>query len=189
EGISSERELRRSLPTFFKHLNDYKDQLRRRRGKNERWWTLGEDRRWLRAKSTKIVSAYFGLRDQFAIDRRGDGVIVQGYGWLLGGRPSVAVQESRPRILDAYLCIFTSELFESLLGAFAPRVQGGQFNLSARYSEQVPLPNGEALLQRTLKGVPIVHALSEIGREIRKGGLASVASRHHQEVVERAYGV
>jgi len=189
QRIESERDLKKKLPQFWKHLAPYKDQLQERRGKQERWWNLGEDRRWLRTRSQKIVSAYFGLRDQFAVDHDGEGVVVQGYGWILTGKLTIAGKSAHSRMLDAYLCIFTSELFESLLGAFAPRVQGGQFNLSARYSKRVPLPNGEALLTRTSNAIPVVQELSAMGREIRRRGLSSIDSRRHKYVVERAYGV
>ena len=174
---------------FWKHLSKYKAQLQGRRGKQERWWNLGEDRRWQRTRNRKIASAYFGLRDQFAVDEDGSGVIVQGYGWLLRTLPTSAGKTAHGLILDAYLCVLTSELFETLLGAFAPRVQGGQFNLSARYSKRVPLPNADALSARTNNGVPVVRELSEVGRQIRKAGLSSIDMRFHRQAVERAYGL
>lgn len=83
--IASEADLKKKLPVYFQtKLNPYKVALiQRARITEANWWRLSEHRNWQVARRPKIVSTYFGLAGSFALDRIGDLVVVQGYGWQL----------------------------------------------------------------------------------------------------------
>ena len=119
----------------------------------------------------KMVSTYFGGRGRFAWDKTGEFVVVQGHAWfwrkvfddaeLEGEKPERWF--SRGVLPLEYLAIFNSLVFDRLLALFCPRVQGGQFDLSKRFVDKVPIPdlsNAEASDANTCA------ALGEMGRRI-----------------------
>jgi adenine-specific DNA-methyltransferase len=185
--IDSEASLLEAIPVFGPHLLRFKPTLQQRRGKHERWWELGEDRKWLRVPSKKIVSTYFGKSGSFAYDADGDRIVVQGYGWLPKWKPPRSLQPDY--LFAAYIAIFNSELFTQLLAEVCPTVGGGQLNLSKRYSERVRLPD---LLERveTSPSVDVlVRELSFFGGVIGQAGLPAVPRSKLEELVRVLYGV
>jgi adenine-specific DNA-methyltransferase len=187
--VTAQEVLREECPIFFQRLLHFQPILAGRRGKRDRWWELGEDRKWLRSPSQKIVSAYFGQIGSFAFDVDGDHVVVQGYGWLPRWLRTKQENVLRQQILSAYLCIFNSMLFFQLLSESCPTVGGGQLNLSKRFSEAVPLPD---LLTRAEKSVGddrILMDLAFIGEVITERGLAFAPRSRAEELVEILYGL
>ena len=138
--LDEEQSLRQHLPVFAEQLFQYKPKLEKRCGKHDRWWKSGEDRKWLRSPSKKIVSSYFGQSGSFAFDMEGDRVVVQGYGWLPRWKVTQKLGANTDYVFNAYLAIFNSLFFTALLSEICPTVGGGQLNLSKRYSERVRLP-------------------------------------------------
>ena len=92
----------------------------------------------------------------------GDYVIVQGYAWLPKPK-SVFTEEANL----AYLVILNSTMFFDLLSAISNNLGGGQLNLSARFVNEVALPD---IMSPEIDGQAI-RRLVEIGRRIHAGNL------------------
>jgi hypothetical protein len=129
------------------------------------------------------VSTYFGTQDSFAWDRSGEFVVVQGYGWLPKGTKSLAEP-----LWHAYLAIVTSDLFGILLSAVSNHVGGGQWNLSKRFVETLPIPD----LRRQAVSPDLVGALARIGRAVATDGSAKLSKETRddwRDLVRTAYGL
>ena len=186
--INSAEQLRGEIPNFFKHISLFKDDLCKRRGKTERWWELGEDRKWLRSPAKKIVSAYFGKSGSFAFDSDGDYVVVQGYGWLPAwGRAGRDINIEL--VLHAYVALLNTDVFSQILSEFCPVVGGGQFNLSKRFITNVPLPDMILRASRSDNQDSVVNDLAKIGERIRKRGLELSPINQAEELARVLYGV
>ena len=136
-----EAELERSVPEYFKRtLSPSKPELSRRpaitRRTNAAWWELAERRPWIDRDEPRIVSKYFGSVGSFVVDDKAHYAPVQGYAWF----PKAPLPDGNS-LLHAYAALLNSRVFNRLLENFAPKVAGGQFNLSARYVDPVPLPD------------------------------------------------
>jgi adenine-specific DNA-methyltransferase len=187
--IDSEERLREELPNFYSHLASFKAQLSKRRGKQERWWELGEDRKWLREPSKKIVSTYFGQVGSFGLDKDGDHIVVQGYGWVPSWPHARGSNFPEDTILNAYLALLNTFTFFQVLSEFCPPVGGGQLNLSKRFSEKAPLPD---LLARALASDgedPTLTNLAHIGRVIRERGLDLAPRAEAEDLVKSLLGL
>jgi len=175
-AIHSEDELQMKVPTFYeKTLKPLKAELKKRAQPDaSKWWLLTRERSWQRERHPKLVSTYFGGRGRFACDKTGEFAIVQGHGWLWKNSPSSMELEGeeanrwffRTELPFAYLAIFNSGVFERLLALFCPRVQGGQFDLSNRFVDKVPLPD---LSQTDMVDGDVCASLVEMGRRIHAG--------------------
>lgn len=196
--LATEEEVQARGPWFFANrLGPNRDELRRRRDKDELWWTLTEPRSWQRAPTSKLVSAYFGDAGSFAYDHRGEYIVVQGYGWLRRN-PVIAtvetseegIEEERSLEFDstnspwAYVALLNSRVFELLLSCFCPRVQGGQFNLSKRFVMNVFLPD---LFDDERVSAETIDQLKELGWRMASG--SDWNDYKLTELVARAYGV
>ena len=171
--ITNETDLQTQVPTYFQRkLKPFRSELQRRAGTDRQyWWLLTRERGWQHDRQPKMVSTYFGGRGRFAWDKTGEFVVVQGHAWfwrkvfddaeLEGEKPERWF--SRGVLPLEYLAIFNSLVFDRLLALFCPRVQGGQFDLSKRFVDKVPIPdlsNAEASDANTCA------ALGEMGRRI-----------------------
>jgi hypothetical protein len=163
--LESESEVRKAVPTFFRErLRPQKSALlERRRIPPDRWWKLSEHRAWQRKATPKIVSTYFGEAGSFAWDSTGVFVVVQGYGWLPTLQKNVGLSRT---VWLAYLALLNSDVFSSLLAAHSNHVGGGQWNLSKRFVEQIPLPD---LTADFLSSERVT--LSHLGTTIHEQGL------------------
>ncbi len=186
--LDGEQSLVMQLPTFATRLFQNKPKLEMRRGKRDRWWELGEDRKWLRSPSKKIVSSYFGQSGSFAYDAEGDHIVVQGYGWLPRWRMTSRSGFNMDQLCDAYLAIFNSLFFTQLLTESCPAVGGGQLNLSKRYSEGVRLPDLVTRVDTSVGIAVAVRDLSFIGQSIRSEGFSVAPRSRAEELVRLLYG-
>jgi adenine-specific DNA-methyltransferase len=202
-AIADETALKAKVPTYYERwLMPHQPILRgRSRRTEDNWWQLAEARSWQHEPCKKLVSEYFGDIGSFAYDAEGEYIVLQGYGWLWrrGNADSSADMpeaspddpESTPPPLPfhrsplpwAYLAILNSSPFEFLLAHFCPRVQGGQFNLSARFINKVFLPDLEDETQ-----VPGDHVrkLEMMGRQLSLGRF--VDSDSLSQAAARVYG-
>lgn len=181
--IANEEGLRETVPQFFQsHLRNYQDRLiRRARIEPDQWWRLSWPRAWVAERRTKLITAYFGRAGSFAWDENGDLVVVQGYGWLpaerlqkgLDSMPQAVRGRSVRAIYLAYLGLCNSGFFDRLLAEFCPHVAGGQFNLSKRYVDRVPLPELPELMLQSGEMSDRVHALARYGALIHAGEVIS----------------
>ncbi|UOV00184.1 N-6 DNA methylase [Pseudoxanthomonas mexicana] len=153
--LRSEKELREKLPTFFEdRLRPYQAALlKRSRIKQDQWWVLSLPREKLDAVGPKIVTTYFGGPGSFAWDADGRYVVIQGYGWAAG--------LAAAGLELAYVALLNHPKMDTLLAGVSNNVAGGQWNLSQRYVNHLPLPQlpREGALTETL--VAIGSLLSE----------------------------
>lgn len=163
-GLGTEAELAQAVPTYYREylLPQQEKLLKRARIKPDRWWRLMEHRAWLVKSAPKIVSTYFGGAGSFAFDTQGNHVVVVGYGWL----PRAPIKKKmHERVWRAYVALLSSPLVDDLLGAVSVHIGGGQWNLSKKYIELMPLPD------LTSRGIPadVFNALADAGERMSRG--------------------
>lgn len=178
--LDTEDEAQAAVPTFFKErLRRQKDALLERRlVREDDWWRLTRPRAWQLKPTPKIVSTYFGEAGSFAWDAKGLFVVVQGYGWLPAGRGSARLGRT---LWLAYLALLNSDVFSSLLAAHSNHVAGGQWNLSKRFVEKVPLPDLAAAIQ-----ADDLASLSGLGAAIHERGLDSLTNDERLKLSQAA---
>lgn len=139
--ITSEADLKKKLPVYFRtKLNPYREALiQRARITEAGWWRLSEHRSWQVARRPKIISTYFGQAGSFALDRVGDLVVVQGYGWQ-PKREGLTEQH-----LVAIVATLNAPITNTLLAGVSNNLSGGQWNLSKRFVERMPLVDAQRM--------------------------------------------
>jgi adenine-specific DNA-methyltransferase len=182
-SIETEDELRAEVKSYYEALLlPNKDALSKRghRG-SAQWWELSRHREWQETLHSKLVSTYFGDAGSFAWDATGSFVVVQGFGWI--HKPKKKFEELPEAVGLAYLAILNSSLFSKLLSASSNHVGGGQWNLSKKFVDHIPLPDllSENVAPDTLGG------LTEMGGKIYAG--EAVNSQEHEELVNAVYGL
>ena len=157
--ISSETDLKMQLPVYcHTRLNSYKEALiQRARITEAGWWRLSEHRNWQVPRRPKIISTYFGLAGSFALDRVGDLVVVQGYGWLPKREGLTEVH------LGVIVAMLNAPVTNTLLAGVSNNVSGGQWNLSKRFVERMPLIDAQRLPASMLE------PLNYISEQMAKG--------------------
>jgi hypothetical protein len=175
-AFESEEAMVRAVPTYAAEvLMPHKDALSRRGGvvggRRSDWWGLVWPRStWALDRKPQLVSKYFGGQGGFGVDLESKYLVVQGYAW----RPKDTAPELSQRpdalsvadFLHAYAALMNSMPFGKLLALFSPHVSGGQFDLSPRYTNAVPLPNLRDLAREERAG-RLVLELARLGRELR----------------------
>jgi adenine-specific DNA-methyltransferase len=148
--ILTEEALKTAVPKFYESkLQGMKSDLMDRPGaaNADLWWNLNRHRVFDQGSEPRIVSKYFGGRGSFVIDDKTGVAVVQGKSWYPKGHLIKASKTLSKTVtvsrgyLDAYVALFNSVFFESLLHAFCDVVAGGQYDLSARYVDPIPLPD------------------------------------------------
>jgi hypothetical protein len=96
------------------------------------------------------------------LDKDGDYIVVQGYGWL--------PIESKAKLFNfeiwlSYLAILSSKFINDLLSSISNHVGGGQWDLSTRFIQNMPLPS----LFLTSFDAKVIKDLSSIGNCILTG--------------------
>jgi len=160
--INSEIDLEKFLGSYYKnYLEPNKLKLLDRTGKSEKnWWTLNRHRTWQVEKTPKVVSTYFGKAGSFGWDNSGDYVAVQGYAWFL--KKSSIFPEN---IGLAYLAMLSCPFINNLLASVSNHVGRGQWNLSIRYIENMPMPD----LTARNSDFNTIESLYQIGSLISSG--------------------
>ncbi|MCH8093412.1 MAG: N-6 DNA methylase [Chloroflexi bacterium] len=183
QQISSESELRSLVPDYYaRYLLPNKEHLvSRARIKPDFWWGHSEHRTWQVERRSKIVSTYFGDAGSFAWDSTGDFVVVQGLAWM--PRKEEFERELPPKVGLSYLALLNSESFSELLAASSNHVAGGQWNLSKKFVDSIPIPD---LTSRDFP-VETVDLLSEVGTSIHLG--EQVDWEHANSLVRDVLGI
>ena len=180
EGLSpleSEQDLEAKVNKYYiTKLRSYKDALiKRARVTEANWWRLSEYRSWQVSRSPKIVSTYFGAAGSFALDQAGDTVVVQGYGW----RPK---REGYCEVhLLAVLATLNAPITNVMLAGVSNNLAGGQWNLSKRFIERMPIIEAQQL------PIELLEALSAIGEQMSKGQLWDV--ERLEDLTSKALGM
>ena len=179
-SFKTEDELVATVPTYFERFlfpeqHNLLARKSRRRTEETDWWGLSEKRAtWAFDSTPRLVSKYFGGQGGFAIDSVPQFLVVQGCAWFPKSvQPANDAADedtvlSVDNLLYAYLSILNSRHFASMLELFSPHVAGGQFNLSPRYVNQIPIPNLAALSTDERLG-RLIRVLVDLGREPRLG--------------------
>ena len=180
--FTTEDELLAAVPTYAERfLIPRREELLARksriRGEYTDWWGLSERRAtWAFDSTPRLVSKYFGGPGGFAVDLVPHFLVVHGYVWF---PKTVQVPDDTEEeeavlatedLLSAYLGIINSHRFGSVLELFSPHVAGGQFNLSPRYVNHIPIPN-LAHLARDERLGRLISRLVELGRQPRLNDL------------------
>jgi len=181
--IQTESELRSTLKHYYEEfLLPNKEVLSKRISRGEgKWWQLSRHRTWQEIQSPKIVSTYFGDAGSFAWDSSGSFVVVQGFAWI--HRATKQFKNLPSKMGVAYLPILNSNVFSRLLSAISNHVGGGQWNLSKRFVNAIPLPN---LLSGELDAT-LVAELTSIGSDIYSGRVVDTDKR--EDLVSAVYGL
>jgi len=183
-AIGGEVDLAKQVGTYYSSfLEKNRERLKDRAGINpNKWWELTRHRVWQVEEEPKLVSTYFGDSGSFAIDKAGSSVVVQGFAWIPKTRNAAdsAILEG---ISYAYLAILSSPQFSTLLAATSNHVGGGQWNLSKKFVDLIPLPN---LLSPAISA-DIFRALVETGWKLAEG--SSVENSDLKSLVDFVYGL
>lgn len=175
--LRTEQELMSAVPRFAeKYLVPNQSRLSARTSLSElgtaEWWALSRPRvSWSFDPAPRVISKYFGGPGGFALDPRNEFVVVQGFAWFLKLRGEYEEEADQTAVdlqdlLAAYAAILNSQPFNRILDLFSFRVAGGQYDLSPRFVNDVPIPD----LEETAKdqaGAGLVLKLSALGRQMR----------------------
>lgn len=176
--FTTEEALLAAVPSFAKRfLLPRQESLTTRvglsRSKREDWWGLSWRRvTWAFDPAPRLVSKRFGGPGAFAVDLKASFVVVQGFAWFLKKAPMQYAEEEAGKVLSdddllcAYAGMMNSHRFGHVLELFSPHVAGGQFDLSPRYVDHIPIPN-LADLARDERTGRLVAELVNLGREPR----------------------
>jgi SAM-dependent methyltransferase len=180
--FDSETELQAAVPSYFRdYLSPQRTALENRTSRRERrWWELSEPRLSWQAEfdKPKIISAYFGDRGSFAYDVDGEYAVVQGFAWLWKGSGFDSTQ-----LPWAYLALLNSQVFETILSNYCPRVRGGQFDLSVRFVRRVIIPD---LSDDLVHSSDAIGELVGLGTAMARGRMPRIHSLNR--AVNRVYG-
>ena len=150
--FADEAMVAKAVPHYFKKfLGPSRERLASRativRSRRTDWWGLMHPRSWAYKEAPRIISKFFSAEGGFVGDYEASYVAVMGHVWTPKAALVEADDEGLPLadLLAAYVAIFNSSPFAKLLSLYAPHVAGGQFDLSARHVNPMPLPDLRAL--------------------------------------------
>ena len=179
-SFREEAALAEAVPTYYRiFLKPEKALLESRssivRANRRDWWGLSERRAWAASREPRIVSKYFGGAGGFALDMDAEYIVVQGFAWFakreegmsnFEDEDSMLISSDIRDLLAAYMAVMNSSAFSRLLEIFSPHVAGGQYDLSPRFVNSIPVPNLFALRSDERVGKAIVR-LSRLGHKPR----------------------
>lgn len=178
-AVTTEDQLARLLPTYLaQYLQPERDRLERRanivRANRPDWWGLSERRAWALDPQPRLISKYFGGPGGFATDLDARYIVVQGFAWFPKWSSPDEETDSGTEIqglpikevLAAYMAMMNSSPFGRLLEIFSPHVAGGQFDLSPRYVNAIPIPHLSALAADERTG-HLITRLAALGNKPR----------------------
>jgi len=178
DSIADEAELFERLPVFAtRYLLPLRTELRARARANEKWWRLSLPRGALTRGRPLFVTKYFAGPGGVALDAERADLVLQGFGWIPTERAAAMFGEgwgrTVPRLVFAYLAILNSNAFFEIVAAHSNTTRGGQFDMSQRYVDQLPLID---LTQVEPEHQQAVASLATVGRAIHIGKTAELPS-------------
>jgi adenine-specific DNA-methyltransferase len=176
-AIATEDQLIKLVPTYFEqYLRPHRNGLQKRanivRASRPDWWGLSERRAWALDPQPRLISKYFGGPGGFATDLAGQYIVVQGFAWFPNWSGSEDLVDAEAlglpitNLISAYMALMNSRPFGRLLEVFSPHVAGGQFDLSPRYVNTIPIPHLPALAADERKG-QLISRLAQLGEKPR----------------------
>jgi SAM-dependent methyltransferase len=181
DELQTEADLAKNLKHYYtRYLKPNKTLLTQRssikRSGRADWWGLSRRRTWSLTGCPRIVSKYFGGVGGFSADIEAEYVVVQGHAWLprwlstdgldVDKELDDASKLTLETVLYAYAALMNSAGFSSIIEVFSPHVAGGQFDLSPRYVNSIPIPDLPSIVA-DMDGGSIVGQLARLGREPR----------------------
>lgn len=170
--FADEAAVAEAVPGYFrKALAPARERLASRativRSKRTDWWGLMHPRSWVYNEGPRIISKFFSAEGGFVGDYEAAYVAVMGHVWMPKEALGAADDESLALadLLAAYVALFNSSPFAKLLSLYSPHVAGGQFDLSARHVNPIPLPDLRALSTDPRAGRR-VSELAMLGRSV-----------------------
>lgn len=164
--INSETRLKSLIPYYYKYyLKPNETELKKRSlfGATN-WWDISRPAKWHIEGEPKIVSTYFGTSGSFAFDNQGEYVVVQGFAWI----PKPLFKKFfNNKMFYAYVALLNNPFVDILLEMISDNVQGGQWNLSSKFIEEMPIPN---LTQKDID-LRLINELAEIGKKISRNSI------------------
>lgn len=177
--FASEEAVRKAVPRYFaQYLEPHAQRLKSRasiiQSRRSDWWGLMRAREWSVHERPRIISKFFGAEGAFVGDFNGTYLAVMGHVWMLKSRSDkTAYTEQNPNelldeteLLAAYVGLCNSMPFAKLLSQYAPHIAGGQFDLSARHVEPIPVPDLQLMSLAPDTG-RAVRELAELGHEVQ----------------------
>ena len=172
--FATEAELQKEVPTYYrKFLEPNKEKLASRasikRSQRSDWWGLMEPRSWSFDETPRIISKYFSGEGGFFPDLDAAYIPSTGFAWFAKSIIVDGLTDDFPLadILQAYAELFNSEEFSKTLQYYSPHVSGGQYDLSPRYVNNVPLPNFTELILDPVKGEAVRELVRLATAELR----------------------
>lgn len=203
-ALRTEKSVRDAVPTFWRErLTPGRAALSARPKPFDPWWALTRHRDWLLRSAPRVVSTYFGWSGHFAFDEMGKYVVGQGYAWILKKQRTWVkpeadkdgpqmndedlVDEVTLRVGFAYAALFNSRIAELLLEQVSERVQGGQFDLSPRYVNDLPVPNlaSPTFDHQLLRDLDAAGRALAAGEKVDDASLSSLAARAYGVPIQR----
>lgn len=160
--ISSHEELRRVVPNYYqdKLKPNYERLSNRARKSSKNFWRLSEHRAWQIENVPKIVSKEFGKAGSFAYDFSGVFVTERSHAWLIKKHTELG------NVGYAYITILTMPIINDFLAGISKQIGGGQWYLSSKYINKMPLPD-------LFSGVydDLLDTLIDMGVRLKNGAL------------------
>jgi adenine-specific DNA-methyltransferase len=176
--FANEKSIKDEVPEYYrKYLLPNKERLASRaairQAKRKDWWGLMRPRSWSFDSTPRIISKYFSGEGGFFVDQKAEYLPSTGFAWL----PKAILKARRhadfpiEQILLAYVVLFNSSVFGKILQYYAPHVSGGQFDLSPRFVNSVPLPNMAELITDPVRGQQVrrLAKLTEVAEITNEG--------------------
>ncbi|MBL7693433.1 MAG: SAM-dependent DNA methyltransferase [Ferruginibacter sp.] len=176
-SIETEQELILKLASYYKDkLLPRKNKLESRPGREIKWWELNRHRPWLENNESRLISAYFGRSGYFSFDESGKFLVGQSFAWV-PKKDELKVK----RYYLAYLALLNAPLVDPLLEMVCNVLDGGYYDLSKHYIDNMPLPD------LTNVASEIVDSLSNYGELIIKQ--ETIEKDKLNNLVANLYGV
>lgn len=182
--------VRDALPVYWsRHLAPHAERLAGRRGMRNRWWALSWPRAGLTAARPPLVSKYCAGPGGFVMTDEIGTLVLQGFGWVPKA-PLAGMLDGRwsSDIASAYLALFNSKTFFDLVAEHSFLVSGGQYDMSPRYMDKVPLPDLARLPTPMRGAVPALAAFAR-ARYAGEAGVASIDARRVEEIARALFGL
>ena len=195
--FKTEDELKAAVPTYAERfLFPRRERLAARKSLTQvdraDWWALTRNRAtWAFDTTPRLITKYFGGPGGFAADLKPVFFVVQGHVWFLKNihTPDEIDEDDMTLpvedLLCAYVALFNSQRFARVLELFSPHVAGGQFNLSPKYVDHVPIPHLSELARDERMG-RLISTLVELGSEPRLNDIRWAAKA--DDVTTELYG-